>query len=150
MKMKRIGIMLILGMALVAASACFLAKDKDDEDGEKPDFVVETCAGCPVQEFIDQGGTVIGIRFFSYVKNNGDAGKISMAIDAGAGSASKEFDVAAGKSYVFQASVPVEASGSASFTYLAAFPGSPGYTDSHPVSGYRCTGAPYDLQLNAR
>jgi len=149
--MKRVQLILLIGLVLACllAVACKTKADGDD-DTKVPNFTAEACAGCPTQQLITQGGAVIAIRFFSYVRNGGEAGKIRMSIDAGVGSASREFDVAAQTSYAFQASVPVEASGSASFIYQAAFPGTPGYTDSHPVSGYRCTGAPYDLQLNAR
>jgi len=58
--------------------------------------------------------------------------------------------VKAGTSYVFQASVPVAASASSSFTYQAYFSGNPGYTDTHAVSGFHTTGSPFDLQMNPK
>lgn len=152
MKSKRIGFVLLLAIALMGTVSCVSnSNDNDgDDDADKPNFVQETCSGCPQDEQIKSGGTVTGYRFYSYVKNIGAAGKIGMTISAGSGSASKEFNVAANTSYVFTATVTVQAQSSASFTYMAKFPGDAGYTDTHSISGYKCTGGPSDLQLNPR
>ena len=65
-----------------------------------------------------------GFRFISYVKNIGGSGKIGMNISSTKGTAAKEFTVTANTSYVFSADVPAVAKSTASFTYLAKFPGS--------------------------
>ena len=56
----------------------------------------------------------------------------------------------ANTSYIFRATVTVQAKSTASFTYQAKFPGTAGYTDTHPINGYDFTGGPSDLQLNPR
>jgi|GEM_PF-3461767 len=146
MKLKHLGIVLV--MVCLASFSCVTSGEADNnDDSNPPNFIKDTCSGCPSEENI---GNVTGIRFFSYVKNTGGSGKISMSIGAGDKSASKEFNVTAGTSYVFQASVPVEKSSTTSFTYQAKFPGSSGYTDTHAVSGYHVTGAPFDLQMNPK
>lgn len=148
MKFKHLFLVLIVLLASLIAISCKTNGEVDDPDDSKlPNFAVDSCPGCPTQENI---GNVTGLRFFSYVKNNGGDGKISMTIGAGNSSTTKEFTVKAGTSYIFQASVPVEASASGSFTYQAQFPGSPGYTDTHTVSGFHVTGAPFDLQMNPK
>lgn len=146
MKLKHLGIVLV--MVCLASFSCVTSGEADDnDDSNPPNFIKDTCSGCTSEENI---GNVTGIRFFSYVKNTGGSGKISMTIGAGDKSASKEFNVTAGTSYVFQASVPVEKSSTTSFTYQAKFPGSSGYTDTHAISGYHVTGAPFDLQMNPK
>ncbi|MBU4404089.1 MAG: hypothetical protein L6428_12585 [Candidatus Aminicenantes bacterium] len=146
MKLKHLGIVLV--MVCLASFSCVTSSETDDNnDSNPPNFVSDPCAGCKAEENI---GNVTGIRFFSYVKNTGGSGKISMTIGAGDKNASKEFNVTAGTSYVFQASVPVEKSSTTTFTYQAKFPGSSGYTDTHAVSGYHVTGAPFDLQMNPK
>jgi len=150
MKSKHLWLVLVLAIAFLGASTCFKKSDNGTDDADDPNFVQETCSGCVTDEQIKSGSTVTGYRFYSYVKNSGGTGKIGMTISAGSGSASKEFAVIAGTSYVFTATVTVQAKSSASFTYMAKFPGTAGYTDTHSVSGYTCTGAPYDLQLNAK
>jgi len=148
MKSKYLFFVLIVLIASLIAVSCKTSGDVDDPDDSKlPNFAVDSCPGCPTQENI---GSVTGLRFFSYVKNNGGDGKISMTIGAGTNTTTKEFSVKAGIRYVFQASVPVEKSSTTTFTYLAKFPGTPGYTDSHTVTGYHVTGAPFDLQLNPK
>ncbi|MBN2345519.1 MAG: hypothetical protein JXO51_03950 [Candidatus Aminicenantes bacterium] len=151
MKLKSLPMVLILAWACMAAVSCVTSGETGGNDDEKlPDFVQDSCAGCADQEFIREGGIVTGIRFFSYVKNTGGSGKISMSIASSGGNATRQFDVTAGSRYVFQASVPVETSNTSSFTYMAQFPGTPGYKDTHNVTGYRCTGAPYDLKLELK
>jgi hypothetical protein len=149
MKSKHLFLSLVLLMASLIAISCKTSGEPgDDNDNTKtPNFVKEACAGCKAEENI---GNVTGIRFFSYIKNTGGSGKISMTIDSGNGNATREFNVTAGTSYVFQASVPVEKSSTSSFTYSAKFPGSPGFTDTHKVTGYHVTGAPFDLQMNPK
>jgi hypothetical protein len=149
MKYKHLFLAFILLMAGLIAISCVVKSDNNGDNNEKnlPNFVSDPCAGCKAQENI---GSVTGIRFFSYVKNSGGDGTISMTIGAGNNNATQQFNVKAGTSYIFQASVPVEASSTTSFTYLAQFPGTPGFTDSHAVSGYHVTGAPFDLQMNVK
>jgi hypothetical protein len=149
MKFKRLFFTLVLLMAGLIAISC-VSTSGDNGDGDEtnpPNFVSDPCGGCKTQENI---GSVTGIRFFSYVKNDGGDGTISMTIGAGNNSTTQQFNVKAGTSYVFQASVPVEASSTTSFTYVAQFPGTPGYADSHDVSGFHVTGAPFDLQMNPK
>jgi hypothetical protein len=150
MKTKHLFLAAMLLMATLIAISCKVGGG-DDGDGDiinPPNFVSDPCGGCPKEENI---GSVTGIRFFSYVKNNGGAGIISMTINPGNGSTTQEFNVTAGTSYVFQASVPVEVNAASSFTYSAKFPGSPGYTDTHEdKNGFHVTGAPFDLQLNPK
>ncbi|TFG80191.1 MAG: hypothetical protein E4H23_03345 [Chrysiogenales bacterium] len=146
MKLKHLGIVLV--MVCLTSFSCVTSSETDDNnDSNPPNFVKDACSGCTSEENI---GNVTGIRFFSYVKNNGGSGKISMTIGAGDKSATKQFDVTAGTRYVFHASVPVEKSSTATFTYSAKFPGSPGYTDTHTISGYHHMGAPFDLQMNPK
>ena len=150
MKFKHLLMVLALLMLGLITVSCVTAGGDDDSGGDTtnpPNFVADTCSGCPAEEYI---GSVTGIRFFSYVKNNGGDGVISMTIGAGSGSATQQFTVSAGTSYIFQASVPVEASATSSFTYQALFPGTAGYTDTHTISGYRTTGAPFNLQMNPK
>ena len=149
MKNKHLLLAFILLMACLIAISCVAKSDSNGDNNEKnpPNFVSDPCPGCKAQENI---GSVTGIRFFSYVKNSGGDGTISMTIGAGSNNATQQFNVKAGTSYVFQASVPVEASSTTSFTYMAQFPGTPGFTDSHAVSGYHVTGAPFDLQMNVK
>ncbi len=146
MKSMRIWLVMFLAIAILGASTC--AKNDDNgggDDADLPNFVQETCAGC-VQESV----LASGFRFFSYVKNIGGSGKIGMSISSTKGSASKEFTVTANTSYVFSADVPAQTKSSASFTYMAKFPGKAGYTDSRTKNGFDCTGAPANLQLNKR
>jgi len=149
MKCKQLFFVSVLFMASLIAISCVTSGgDGDDNDViDPPSFTSDTCGGCPVQENI---GSVTGIRFFSYVKNIGGSGKISMTIGSGTNTATQQFDVTAGTSYAFQASVPVEASATSSFTYQALFPGPTGYTDSRAINGFRVTGAPFNLQMNPR
>ena len=121
MKLKHLGIVLV--MVCLASFSCVTSGEADEDNNETktPNFIKDTCSGCTSEENI---GNVTGIRFFSYVKNTGGSGKIGMTIGAGDKSATREFNVTAGTSYVFQASVPVEKSSSSSFTYQAKFPGS--------------------------
>jgi hypothetical protein len=149
MKFKHLFLALVLLMAGLIAISC-VSTSGDNGDGDEtnpPNFVSDPCGGCPADQNI---GSVTGIIFFSYVKNNGGAGTISMTIGAGNNSTSQQFNVTAGTSYVFQASVPVEVSGSTSFDYQAQFPGTPGYTDTHSKTGFHVTGAPFDLQMNPK
>jgi hypothetical protein len=149
MKSKHLGMALLLSLACLVSLSCVTSGETDgnNNDQKTPSFIKDTCTGCPPQENI---GSVTGIRFYSYVKNTGGSGKISMTIASGNNSATKQFDVTAGTRYVFRASVPVEKSSTTTFTYSAKFPGSPGYTDTRSVTGYHVTGAPFDLQLNAK
>jgi hypothetical protein len=149
MKNKLLVLALILGLACLVSFSCVTSgeADEDNKDTANPNFVKETCSGCTQEENI---GNVTGIRFYSYVKNNGGSGRISMTIASGSNSATKQFDVTAGASYVFRATVPVEKSSTTTFTYSAKFPGSPGYTDTRTKTGYHVTGAPFDMQLNAK
>lgn len=149
MKFIRLFLLLVLLMTCLIASTCVNSNDdpNDPDPNNPPNFVADACAGCPAQENI---GSVTGITFFSYVKNIGGAGKISMTIGAGSENATQQFDVTAGTSYIFKASVNVEKLSSASFTYSAKFPGKPGYTDTHNVTGYHHTGAPFNLQMTPK
>ena len=147
MEFKRLGMILVLVMTCLATYSCVSSSDTDGDETKTPNFVNDPCSGCKSEEYI---GNVTGIRFFSYVKNDGGAGVISMTIGTVDYSATQQFTVTAGTSYIFQASVPVEISSTTSFTYQAIFQGSPGFTDTHPVTGFHVTGAPYDLQLNPR
>jgi hypothetical protein len=151
MKSMRICLVLVLAIALLQASSCFKkGENGDGDDSEKPNFIQDTCSGCPNQENIPASGSVTGMRFYSYVKNIGGSGKIGMSIGAGNGNASKEFDVTAGTRYVFHCTVSVEKSDTITFSYSAKFPGTPGYTDTRTIPGYHVTGGPSDLQLDPR
>jgi len=151
MKSIHIWLVMVLAVALLVAGSCVKSGENDNgDDSDNPNFIQEACSGCLKDEQIISAGKVTGYRFYSYVKNIGGAGKIGMTIGVGSSSASKEFTVAAGTSYTFRATVAVQAKGSASFTYQAKFPGTAGYTDTHPISGYDFTGGPSDLQLNPR
>ncbi|MCX6554594.1 MAG: hypothetical protein NTZ12_06195 [Candidatus Aminicenantes bacterium] len=148
MKFKHLFLALVLLMAGLIAISC-VSSSGDDGDGDgtnPPNFVGDACGGCPAEQYI--GST--GIIFFSYVKNNGGDGTVSMTIGSGSNTTTQQFNVSAGTKYSFQASVPVEVSASTSFTYLAQFPGTPGFTDSHAISGYHVTGAPSGMQFTAR
>ncbi|MCX6556525.1 MAG: hypothetical protein NTW95_03690 [Candidatus Aminicenantes bacterium] len=146
MKLKHLFWASVLLMAgLIAISCATSGGDDGDGDGTNPpNFVADSCGGCPAEEYIG----VTAIRFFSYVKNDGGDGTISMTIGTSSGSATQQFTVTAGTKYTFQSTVPVEVSASTTFTYQAQFAG--GYTDSHTISGYHVTGAPYNLQMNPR
>ena len=152
MKFRKLVFTCVLALACLACFSCVSNGDGGDDNDDLllPNFVKESCSGCPTDEKIMAGSTVTGYRFYSYIKNTGAAGKVSMSIGAGNRTASKEFSVTAGTSYVFQSTVTVTAKSSASFTYLAKFPGTPGYTDTHVVNGYDCTGGPSNLQMNPR
>jgi hypothetical protein len=130
MKFKHLLLLMVLLMAGLIAISCVTTSGENGGNDETnlPNFANDPCVGCPLQEDI---GSVTGIRFFSYVKT-------------------QQFDVTAGTSYAFQASVPVEASAQSSFTYSALFPGTAGYTDSRTINGYRVNGAPFNLQMNPR
>jgi hypothetical protein len=149
MKNKHLfSVLALLMMGLITISCKISGGDGGDGDATNPPNIVsDPCASCTVEEYIGSG---TGIRFFSYVKNIGGDGDITMTIASSSGSTSQKFNLKAATSYVFQASVPVEASASNSFTYQAQFPGSPGYTDTHAISGYRTTGSPFDLQMNPK
>jgi hypothetical protein len=149
MKFIRLFLLVVLLMACLIASKCANSNDdpNDPDPSNPPNFVQDTCSGCPVEENI---GNVTGFIFYSYVKNNGGAGKISMTIDPGNGSTTMQFDVTAGTRYRFQATIPVVKSTTTTFTYSAKFPGSPGYTDTRTKTGYHVTGAPTNLRLDPR
>lgn len=136
----------VLLAGLMAVSCVGIGDGGDDDVTDLPNFVSDPCGGCKTVEYTS--ATVI--TFFSYVKNNGGDGTITITIDSGSGSSTMQFTVKAGASYVFQASVPVVASSTTSFTYQAVFAGSPGYTDSYSISGYHVTGAPFNLQMNLK
>jgi hypothetical protein len=146
MKSMRIWLVMFLAIAILGASTC--AKNDDNgggDDADLPNFIQETCSGCAQESVLANG-----FRFVSYVKNIGGSGKIGMTISSSKGNATKEFTVTANTSYVFSADVPAQAMSSASFTYMAKFPGTAGYTDSRTKNGFDCTGAPSNLQLNSR
>jgi hypothetical protein len=146
MKSMRIWLVMFLAIAILGASTC--AKNDDNgggDDADLPNFVQETCSGCTQETELTDS-----FRFFSYVKNIGGSGKIGMSISSTKGTAAQEFTVTANTSYVFSADVPAQAQSSASFTYMAKFPGKAGYTDSRTKNGFDCTGAPANLQLNPR
>jgi hypothetical protein len=146
MKSMRIWLVMVLAVAILGASTCSKNNDNGDgDDADLPNFVQEACPGCAQESVLTSG-----FRFFSYVKNIGGSGKIGMSISSTKGTAAQEFTVTANTSYVFSADVPAQAKSSASFTYMAKFPGSAGYTDSRTKNGYDCTGAPANLQLNSR
>jgi hypothetical protein len=149
MKFIRLFLLLVLLMTCLIASTCANSNDdpNDPDPNNPPNFVADACAGCPAQENI---GNVTGITFFSYVKNIGGAGKISMTIGVGGDNATQQFNVTAGTSYVFKASVNVEKSATTTFTYSAKFPGTANYTDAHTVNGYHHVGAPYNLQMTSK
>ena len=146
MKSMHIWLAMLLAVTILGGSSC----DKNGgngngDDSDLPNFVQENCAGCAQESVLANG-----FRFISYVKNIGGSGKIGMTISNSKGNATKEFSVTANTSYVFSADVPAQAQSSASFTYMAKFPGKAGYTDSRTKNGYDCTGAPANLQLNPR
>jgi hypothetical protein len=148
MKSKNLFLVTLLLMASLITISCKIGGGNGgDDESNPPNVASDPCGGCKTEENI---GNVTGIRFFSYVKNIGGDGDITMTIASNSGSTSQKFNLKAGTSYVFQASVPVEASASNSFTYQAQFPGTPGYTDTHAISGYRTTGSPFDLQMNPK
>jgi hypothetical protein len=149
MKFIRLSLLLALLMTCLIASTCVNSgDDPDDPDpANLPNFVKDACAGCPDQVNI---GNVTGITFFSYVKNIGGAGKISMTIGTTGNTTTQQFDVTAGTSYIFQASVHVEKLTTATFTYSAKFPGTAGYTDTRTVTGYHHTGAPFNLRMDPK
>jgi hypothetical protein len=148
MRFKHLFLASVLLMAGLIASSCATSSNNGGGGGGTgiANFSADTCAGCPPEEYVG----LTAIRFFSYVKNNGDDGTVSMTIGAGNNTATQQFTVTAGTKYTFQATVPVEVSASTTFTYLAQFPGTPGYTDSHTINGYHVTGAPYNLQMTPR
>lgn len=151
MKLKRLGLVLVLAMAIVCLASFSCVKgggEGDDDNSKTPNFVQDTASGLTVQ-YTPSSGNATSIRYYSYVKNNGGSGKISMTISSG-DSATAQFDVTAGTSYVFQATVPVVKSSTTTFFYSARFPGTPGYTDNRTEVGYHHTGAPYNLQMNPR
>ena len=149
MKFIRLFLLLVLLMTCLIASTCVNSNDdpNDPDPNNPPNFVADACAGCPTQENI---GSVTGITFFSYVKNIGGAGKISMTIGTTGNTTTQQFDVTTGTSYVFQASVHVEKLTTATFVYSAKFPGTSGYTDTRTVTGYHHTGAPFDLRMTPK
>jgi hypothetical protein len=148
MKFKHLG--LVLAMVCLASFSCVTGGGGDDNnDSKKPDFVQDT-AMSPTVQYVPSSSNATSITYYSYVKNNGGSGKISMTIGAEGSSATMEFNVTAGTRYVFQATVPVEKSATSSFTYLAKFPGTPGYTDTRSEPGYHHTGAPHNMQLTPR
>jgi hypothetical protein len=146
MKLKHLFWASVLLMAGLITLSCVTSGGNNGGGGETdlPNFVADSCGGCPTEEYIG----LTAIRFFSYVKNDGGDGTIGMSIGTSGGSASQQFTVTAGTRYTFQSTVPVEVSASTTFTYQAYFAG--GYTDSHTISGFHVTGAPYDLQMNPR
>ncbi len=151
MKSMHIWLVMVLAVSLLHASSCGKSDENGNgDDSDNPNFIQETCSGCVRDEPFIINGKVTGYRFYSYVKNIGGTGKIGMSIGVGSNTASKEFAVTADTSYVFTATVTVEEKSTASFTYMANFPGTAGYTDSHTITGYDCTGGPSDLQLNPR
>ncbi len=148
MKSMHIWLVMVLAVAILGASTCSKNNDNDNGDGDDadlPNFVQEACPGCTQESVLANG-----FRFFSYEKKIGGSGKIGMSISSTKGTAAKEFTVTANTSYVFSADVPAQAKSSASFTYMAKFPGSAGYTNTRTKNGYDCTGAPANLQLNSR
>jgi hypothetical protein len=147
MKRRTLVPVLALVLACLALPSCVTGGNGngDDNNEPKPNFVKDTCSGCPAENALANG-----FRFISYVKNIGGAGKIGMSIASSKGSASKEFTVTANTSYTFSADVPAQAKASAEFTYSAKFPGDAGYTDTRTKKGYDCTGAPANLQMNPR
>jgi hypothetical protein len=146
MKSMRIFLVMVLAIALLGASTCAKNNDSDGgDDADLPNFIQESCPGCP-QETVKSNG----FRFISHVKNIGGSGKIGMTISSSKGSATKEFTVTANTSYDFSADVPAQAKSSASFTYMAKFPGKAGYTDARTKNGFDCTGAPSNMELNKR
>lgn len=152
MKFKHLGMVLLLAMAIVclASFSCVTGGGEgDDEDAKIPDFVQDTATGLTVQ-YIPSSSNATSITYFSYVKNIGGKGKISMTLGATGNTATAQFDVTAGTNYVFQATVPVEKSATFSYTYLAKFPGTPGYTDTRSEPGYHHTGAPQNMQLTPK
>ena len=151
MKSMHIWLVMVLAVPLLLASSCGKSGEDGNGDGsDNPNFIQETCSGCMKDEPLISDGKVSGYRFYSYVKNIGATGTIGMSIGVGSSTASKQFAVTAGTSYVFTATVTVEEMSTTSFTYLANFPGDAGYTDSHTINGYHCTGGPSDMQLNPR
>ena len=146
MKLKHLFLAAVVLMAGLIAVSCATSSNGGGGGGgtDQPNFVADSCGGCPAEEYIG----VTAIRFFSYVKNDGGDGTISMTIGNSSGSATQQFTVTAGTKYTFQSTVPVEVSASTTFTYQAQFAG--GYIDSHTISGYHVTGAPYNLQMTPR
>lgn len=146
MKSMRIFLVMVLAIAILGASTCAKNNGNDGgDDADLPNFIQDSCPGCPQETVLSNG-----FRFISYVKNIGGTGKIGMTISNSKGSATKEYSVTANTSYVFSADVPAQAKSSASFTYMAKFPGKAGYTDSRTKNGYDCTGAPSNMVLNKR
>jgi len=151
MKFKRLGMVLVLVVAIVCLASFSCVKgggEGDDDDSKTPNFVQETAWDLTVQ-YTPSNSNATSITYYSYVKNIGGSGKISMTISSG-DSATKEFNVTAGTRYVFQATVPVVKSSTTTFYYSAKFPGTPGYTDNRTEEGYHHTGAPSNMQLTPK
>lgn len=147
MKTMRILLVSLLALGMLSASSCMGNKDDDDNGNptEEPNFVESACAGCTQETVLANG-----FRFISYVKNIGGSGKIGMSISTNKGSATKEFTVTANTVYQFSCDIPAEAKSGSSFTYIVKFPGKAGYTDARTKTGYDCTGAPSNLQMQQK
>lgn len=152
MKFKRLVLVpvLVVAIACLSSISCITGGggDDDNDDSAKPNFVADTVSG-PTRQCSPADPNATSITYYSYVKNIGGSGKISMTISSGT-EATAQYDVTAGTRYVFQATVPCVKQGNTTFYYSARFPGTPGYTDSRSEPGYHHTGAPSNMQLNPK
>lgn len=151
MKFKRLGRVLVLAMAVTCLASFSCAKgggDGDDDNSKTPNFVADTVTG-PIRQCSPADPNATSITYYSYVKNIGGSGKISMTISSG-DEATAQYDVTTGTSYVFQATVPCVKQSNATFFYSARFPGTPGYTDQRSEPHYHHTGAPKNMQLTPK
>ena len=139
MRLKHFGIVLV--MVCLASFSCITSGEADEDNNETktPNFVKDTVTGSETL-YTPSNSNATSITYYSYVKNIGGSGKISMTIGAEGNTATAQFDVTAGTSYVFQATVPVVKQSNTTFTYSAKFPGTPGYTDTRTEPGYHHTG----------
>jgi hypothetical protein len=153
MKFKRLGMVLVwaLAMACLASFSCVKGGTDGDgnDDSQKPNFVADTVTGSQTL-YTPSAANATSITYYSYVKNIGGTGKISMTIGATGNTATAQYDVTAGTSYVFQATVTVVKQSNTTYTYSVQFPGTPGYLDTRTETGYHHTGAPQNLLLTPK
>jgi hypothetical protein len=151
MKCKRLGltVVLVVALACLASFSCIKGGGGDgdgNDDSAKPNFV-KVAEGTRSCNPADPNAT--NITYYSYVKNIGGKGKISMTISSGE-SATAQYDVTAGTSYIFQATVSCVKQSNTTFTYSAKFPGTANYTDTRTEPGYHHIGAPKNMRLDPK
>jgi hypothetical protein len=153
MKCKHLSLVLVLVVAIACLASFSCVKgggdDNNNDDSAKPNFVADTVTGS-IRQCTPADPNATSITYYSYVKNIGGKGKISMTLGATGNTATAQFDVTAGTRYVFQATVSCVKQSNTTFTYSAQFPGTPGYLDTRTEPGYHHTGAPHDIQLNPK